>query len=174
MAEFIMMEKYPLWIPLASIAQTLAIYSIGAVLLTGFGLIPVLLYLLFCVWAEFRVLSMSCRYCYYYGKLCGTGKGMIAPLFFKKGDPQAFLDKAIGLKELIPDFLVFLVPVVAGIVHLFIRFSFIRLGLIVIIVLLALPLSGYMRTCYLCANCKQRELGCPASEYFSKGQKGGK
>ncbi|MFA6548400.1 MAG: hypothetical protein WCT39_00515 [Candidatus Margulisiibacteriota bacterium] len=149
----------------------MAIYTLGACILSGFGLIVVLLYLLFCLWSEYRVLAMSCRYCFYYGKLCGVGKGIVAPLFVKKGDPKVFLEKAIGWKELVPDFLVFLVPALGGIIHLFLQFNLLTLGLIAVIVILALPCVGFMRSCLICTGCKQRELGCPAEKWFGKKEK---
>jgi len=162
--------NYPIWIPLLSVLLSLAIYLIGAYLLSGFGLIVVLPYILFCLWVEYRVLGMSCRYCYYYGKLCGLGRGKIAPFFFKKGDPKIFPERDIGWKDLIPDILVFLIPLIGGIIYLFIRFNFLNLILMAILALLALPCTGFMRGCLLCPNCKQRELGCPAEKLFGKKQ----
>lgn len=164
-------DNYPLWIPLLSALLSLAIYTIGAFILSGFGLIAVLPYILFCLWAEYRVLIKSCRYCYYYGKLCGTGKGKIVPLFFKKGDPKIFPERDIGWKDLIPDFLVFLIPLLGGIIYIFFHFSFLTLALIAALAILALPGTGFMRSCLLCPNCKQRELGCPAEKLFAKGSR---
>ncbi len=143
-------ERFPSWIPLLSVTQALTIYALGALLVGGFGPTAAFLYLLFCVWSEYRVMQMSCRHCCYFGKLCGTGKGIVAPLFTRRGDPSLFLAKAIGWKELIPDFLVFLIPVLAG-----------------------LPGSGFMRTRLICANCRQRELGCPAEKLFGSKKKEG-
>ncbi|MCX5751771.1 MAG: hypothetical protein NT099_08955 [Candidatus Saganbacteria bacterium] len=159
-------ENYPLSIPLLSILLSLSIYAIGIFILSGFGLIVVLLYVVFCVLFEYRVLSKSCRYCYYYGKLCGLGKGKLAPLFFKKGDPKIFIEKTVSWKDLIPDFLVFLIPVLSGIFYLFFCFNFLTLALIVLITILAMPVVGFMRGCLLCPKCKQLELGCPAQKLF--------
>jgi hypothetical protein len=166
-------ERFPSWIPLLSVTQALTIYALGALLVGGFGPTAAFLYLLFCVWSEYRVMQMSCRHCCYFGKLCGTGKGIVAPLFTRRGDPSLFLAKAIGWKELIPDFLVFLIPVLAGLINLFFHFRFSTLGLIVLIVILALPGSGFMRTRLICANCRQRELGCPAEKLFGSKKKEG-
>lgn len=166
-----MKNNYPLWIPALSVLLSLAIYTIGAILFSFFGLTVVLLYLFFCLLTEYRVLEMSCRYCCYYGKLCGVGKGIIAPLFFKKGDPKVFLDKKIGWEELLPDICVFLLPVIGGIITLFFHFNFLTLGLIILIIILSLPGVGFLRTRLLCPNCKQRELGCPAEKFFGKSKK---
>ena len=161
-------DNYPFWIPLLSVLLLLAIYIIGAYLLSGFGLIAVLLYVLFCLWSEYRVLNKSCRNCYYYGRLCGLGRAKIVPLFFKKGDPNKFTKRDITWKDLIPDFLIFFIPLLGGTIYLFIRFNFLTLALIIAIAVLAMPGTGYMRSCLLCPNCKQRELGCPAQKLFGK------
>lgn len=115
-------------------------------------------------------MSNSCRNCYYYGKLCGLGKGKIAPLFIEKGDPKNFTERNISWKDLIPDFLIFLIPFIGGIIYLFIRFNFLTLALIVVLAILAFPVTGFMRGCLLCPNCKQCELGCPAQKLFGKKQ----
>ena len=164
----LMSDNYPIQIPLLSALLSLAIYTIGACILSGFGLIAVLFYILFCLWAEYHVLLKSCRYCYYYGKLCGLGKGRIVPLFFKKGDPSIFLGRKISWKDLIPDMLIFLIPLLGGIVYLFMHFNFLTLALMILLAILALPGTGFMRSCLLCPNCKQRGLGCPAQELFGK------
>lgn len=163
-------EDYPVWIPSLSALLSLAIYTLGACLLANFGLIVVLLYLLFCLWSEYRVLAMSCRYCFYYGKLCGVGKGLIAPLFVKKGDPKQFTARDIGWKDLIPDMLLMLAPLLGGGIYLHLHFNWLTLGLMVLLFILAMPCTGFMRSCLLCSNCKQRELGCPAEKLFGKKQ----
>jgi hypothetical protein len=164
-------DSYPVWLPALSILLSLAIYTVGAILFSFFGLTVVLLYLFFCLLTEYRVMEMSCRHCCYYGKLCGVGKGILAPLFFKQGAPQIFLNKKIGWQELLPDSFVLLLPVIGGMISLFLRFNFLTLGLIVLIIILALPGAGLMRTCLLCPNCRQRELGCPAEKWFGKKEK---
>lgn len=158
-------ESYPIFIPALSSLLSLTIYAIGATLLSG-NWVAVSLYLIFCLCFEYRVLSGSCRSCYYYGKLCGTGKGLLAPLFVKKGDPKLFLAKDISWRDMVPDLLVFLVPFLGGLAYLFISFNFLTLGLMVLIAVLAFPAVGYMRSCHICANCKQRVLGCPADKLF--------
>ncbi|OGC11233.1 hypothetical protein A3K48_01755 [candidate division WOR-1 bacterium RIFOXYA12_FULL_52_29] len=161
-------ENYPVWIPALSILLSLSIYSLGAIILSGFGQITVILYLLFCLWSEYRVLAGACRSCYYYGKLCGPGKGIIAPLFFKKDDPKKFTAKVFGWRDLVPDLLLFLIPFLGGLVYLFVHFNWLTLVLMIANAILAFPVTGYMRGTLLCPNCKQRELGCPAEKLFAK------
>jgi hypothetical protein len=163
-----MKNSYPLWIPALSILLSLAIYSLGAYILSGFGPLVVAIYILYCLWEEYRVISRSCPSCCYYGKLCGLGRGLISPLFFKKGDPKKFTDREISWKDLIPDMLILLIPLLGGIIYLFIRFNFLTLALMVVITVLAMPGTGFMRGCLICPNCQQRELGCPAEKFFAK------
>jgi hypothetical protein len=111
-------ENYPLSIVAISILLTLMIYGIGAFLLSGFGILFAIAYLLFVLILEFRIISSHCVDCYYYGKTCAFGKGRISALFFGKGSPEKFTGMTLSWKEIVPDFLVFIIPVLAGIVLL--------------------------------------------------------
>ncbi len=161
-------ENYPARLVAIAVLVTVAIYAAGIFIFTGFGGIMTALYLLFCIGNEVRVMKMSCADCYYYGKWCALGRGKLAPLFFKRGDPQRFSKKSISWKELLPDMLVTIFPLVAGIVLLVKNFSW---GIVLaMILLLALTFQGnyLVRTRIACAFCKQRELGCPAERFFNK------
>ena len=161
-------EKFPFWMVLISDAVSFGIYLIGAYIIYQFGLIWFCLYLLFCLYQEFRVMRLSCIHCYYYGKLCGLGKGKIASLFLKKGDPKKFLEKDITWKDLIPDLLVALIPFLAGIYLLVTMFNWLMLCLTAILLLITTFGNGYIRSNIVCKYCKQRELGCPAEKLFSR------
>ncbi|HSB34136.1 MAG TPA: hypothetical protein VLG39_06750 [Nitrospirota bacterium] len=126
------------------------------------------IYLLFCLGNEVHIMTASCVDCYYYNKWCAFGKGKAAALLFKRGDPQRFLTKTTSLKELTSDMLVVLFPLVGGIALLIKNFSW--LTVISIACLLAFSLGGnyLIRSRVACAYCKQRELGCPAEQFFSK------
>jgi hypothetical protein len=78
----------------------------------------------------------SCVNCYYYGKFCAFGKGKISSLFFKKGDSRQFVKCKITWKDILPDFLVSIVPVVVGIVLLIVKFNWLILSLMVLLVVL--------------------------------------
>ena len=71
--------NFPLWIPFIAILISVISYSIGVVILSGFGIIFLFLYLFYCIGAELLVIIRSCKDCWYYGKICGLGKGKIAP-----------------------------------------------------------------------------------------------
>lgn len=161
-------ENFPIRLIVAAVLVNVSIYAIGAFILAGFGSIMMAIYLLFCLGNEVHVMTASCVYCYYYDKWCAFGKGKAAALLFKQGDPQRFLTKTISLKELTSDMLVLLFPLVGGIALLIRDFSW--RTVISIALLLAFSLGGnyLIRSRVACASCKQRELGCPAEQFFSK------
>ena len=117
---------------------------------------------------EIRLLKDGCVNCYYYGKVCGFGKGKLSALFFKKGDNAKFSQKKVGWKDMAPDMLVFIAPIMAGIISLIYNFSGITIILILILVLVFLSLAGnaLVRGFVTCVKCKQRKLGFPAEDLF--------
>jgi len=159
-------EKYPIPIVIVSNLVSLLIYGIGAFILSQFGLIWVIGYVLFIILLEFRLLSRHCVNCYYYGKTCAFGKGWLSSLFFPKGRPEQFNQKKITWKDIVPDFLVFIIPVLAGIVLLIQEFTWIILILIIALVLLGFLGNALVRGQLACRYCKQQEIGCPASQLF--------
>ncbi|MFC1637446.1 hypothetical protein ACFL1W_00345 [Candidatus Margulisiibacteriota bacterium] len=161
-------DEYPVWFVLMSNALTLPIYALGAYIIWGFGWIYGLLYLGYCLVLEIRLFKMSCVDCYYYGKLCFSGRGKIAALFFKQGDPKRFTCKQITWKHLIFDFLVSLIPLGAGIFLSIFDFNWPRLIALVALMILGFPVVGYVRGELACKFCRQRELGCPATEFFKQ------
>ena len=161
-------ENFPSWIPLLAITDTLCIYLLGAIILSGFGIITSFLYLIYCGTLEIIVLKRSCINCYYYGKLCGMGKGKICSYFFKKGTPQRFTERKISWSDLLPDFLTFIIPLIGGVLLLYLRFFWLILGAMVLILILSIGGNLVIRGFFACKYCKQRELGCPAEQLFNK------
>lgn len=161
-------ECFPLRMVAAANVVPLGIYAIGIYLMFRLGLIWGWLYLVFCFFAEIRIMMMSCRYCYYYGKLCGLGRGKLASLFLRKGDPKVFLEKKITWKDLVPDLLVALIPFLAGIYLLIAGYSWKLLILTVLLFILASFGNGFIRGNIVCKYCKQRGFGCPAEKLFRK------
>lgn len=161
-------ENFPLRIVLLSNLVALSIYAIGAYILAGFGILLAVLYLLYCLWIEIRVLRRSCVDCYYYGKVCGFGKGKLCSLLFKKGDPQKFVEKEISWSLILPDFMVFIFPIVGGIILLVRDFTWLLVAMLAIFVILYLGGNAVIRGRFACKYCKQREIGCPAEKLFSK------
>ncbi|HIE31285.1 MAG TPA: hypothetical protein EYP67_02740 [Methanosarcinales archaeon] len=161
-------EKFPAWIVLLSNLVTISIYATGAYILAGFGIIFAVLYLLYCLWIELKVLRGSCVDCYYYGKVCGFGKGMLCSILFKKGDPQRFVERELSWSSLLPDFMVVIFPIIGGIILLVRDFSWLLVAMLAVVVILYLGGNAVIRGRFACKYCKQREIGCPAEKLFRK------
>lgn len=161
-------ENFPLWIPLIAILVSIFGYILGAIILSGFGITVVIIYLAYCVCIELLVIFRSCKNCYYCGKICGLGKGKIAPIFVKKGNSKKFTEKKISWYDVVPDFFVAIIPIVGGIILLLYNFSFLLLGLIILLSILFFGGTGFIRGSFACKYCKQRKIGCPAEKLFSK------
>ncbi len=161
-------DQFPLPLVLLCVAVNILIYAIGAYLIAPLGIILVVLYLLYCLWMEIRVSIMSCRDCYYYGKWCAFGRGKICSLLFKKGSPERFKNKKISWINLVPDLLVSLIPLAIGGFYLVQSFSWLRLSFILVLVIIAFPVTGFMRSSISCKSCKQKDIGCPATQLFAK------
>lgn len=168
MKELDSYESFPLRIVLLSNVVTIAIYAIGAYIFSGFGTWWAVLYLVYCGWIEVRVYRHSCVNCYYYGKVCGFGKGKLCSLLLKKGDPQKFVETQINWFDLVPDFMVFILPTIGGIVLLVTAFSWVVLALLAVLLVLSFGGNALVRGSFACKYCKQKEFGCPAEKLFSK------
>jgi hypothetical protein len=164
-------ENYPLTTVIGSNLLSILIWGIGACILYQFGLIWLIGYVLYIFLLEFRLLSGHCVDCYYYGKTCAFGKGRLSSLFFRKGSPEQFSRMKITWKDIVPDFLGFLVPVLAGILLLVMKFSWTILILVIILFLLGFLGNALVRGHLACRYCKQREIGCPAEQLFDKSRK---
>ncbi|MCX6818842.1 MAG: hypothetical protein NT129_02480 [Candidatus Aenigmarchaeota archaeon] len=164
-------ENYPYWMIILSNLLSLAIYFIGAIIIYRFGLIWLLIYLLYIIWLELRLLKGSCANCYYYGKYCAFGKGKLSCLFFSKGNSKKFIHKQITWKDIISDFMVFISPLIIGIIVLIMDFSWLFLALVVLLSLLGFVGNAIIRDAWACKYCKQRKIGCPAEKLFSKTKK---
>jgi hypothetical protein len=164
-------EKFPAWIPLLAFVLSLSVYALGAFIFSQLAIVFTVLYLLFCLWIEFRILKVSCVNCYYYGKMCGLGRGKLCALLFKKGEPRKFVGREISWKEIAPDFLVFIFPLVGGIIYLIKNFNWLMPVLLVIITGLFLFGNALIRGKLACKYCRQKELGCPALQLFEKTKK---
>ena len=114
-------EKYPLWMVFVFNLALLLVYLAGAYIVFRLHLITGILYIIYLILIEFSVYKEGCRYCYYYGKRCVAGKGLIAPFFIKKGDPKKFCERTLSFKDFIPQALVVIIPLIVGIALLISR-----------------------------------------------------
>ncbi len=163
-------ENYPPSTIFISNLLNLSIYAIGFYILFQLGLVYSLLYLVYLLFLEIKLLGRSCVHCYYFGKNCAFGKGKLASLFFRK-NKKKLIECKIGWKDLILDFLVSLIPAITGIFLLIKKFNGINLLLIIILFILTSSGNGFVRKNLACKYCKQREFGCPAEKLFNKKRK---
>lgn len=159
-------ENYPPGVVIVSNLVAFLIFGIGVYILFRSGLVWAISYLLFILLLEFRLLSRHCVDCYYYGKTCAFGKGYVSSLVFRRGTPEQFNKKKITWKDIVPDFLVFIVPILAGIMLLIQEFTWTVLILIIALFLLGFIGNALVRGELACRYCKQREIGCPAAQLF--------
>jgi hypothetical protein len=160
-------ENFPARIVFLANGVSLSIYALGTYILARGGMWFAILYVLYCLWAESNILRKSCVHCYYYGKVCGLGKGKLCSWLFRKGDPQKFIEREVSWRDIIPDMLVLIFPLIGGIVLLFKDFTWLLVVLLGLLVLLSFGGNAVVRGSYACKYCKQRELGCPAQRLFS-------
>jgi hypothetical protein len=160
-------DSFPWWMVVTCNATGLAIYAIGLYVMAGLGSVWGLLYLAYCVWMEGRLLWGSCRHCYFFGKRCGFGKGRLCAGFFTRGAERSPGARTISWRDVVPDFMVWLIPLGGGIALLIRDFWWLVLLLIVALVFLGSVGTAFVRGQLACKYCKQRELGCPAEQLFS-------
>lgn len=159
-------EHYPTRIVLLSNGVAVSIYALGAYILGRIAFQFAILYLLYCLWVEFNVLRSSCVHCYYYGKVCGFGKGRLCSWLFRRGEPQRFIEREVSWRKLVPDMMVLVFPLVGGIASLIKDLSWWLVLMLTILALLSLGGNAIVRGSFACKYCKQREIGCPAQQLF--------
>ena len=161
------LDSFPWPIVLFCEGVALSVVGVGLYFTVRLSLALAVLYGLYCLWVEMRVLWMSCRHCFYYGKVCGFGKGKLCSWLFDKGDPSRFAERQITWRDVAPDLVVPLAALVAGVVLLIRSFSWVTLLLLVALVLLGTIGTGTARGRFACKYCRQRETGCPAQRLFA-------
>jgi hypothetical protein len=161
-------ETYPLRIVVLSNFVSIAIYSLGFFIIFKSDPVYAFFYLLYVFILELNLIKNHCTSCFYWGKTCGFGKGRISALFFKKGDPSKFCNHSFTWKDMIPDLLVSLIPLVTGIILLITDFNFPLLFAVLILIFFTTSGNGFIRGTLTCRYCKQNELGCPAQSLFKK------
>jgi hypothetical protein len=161
-------ESYPAWIVLAVNAFSFAIWLAGAYIIWQALGGWVVLYIAFILTLEAMLIKWHCPDCYYYGKRCANGAGKLSSLFFRKGNPANFCRRQMSWKDIAPDFMVSLIPMVIGGALFLLTFSWVIAGLVALLFILSFPGNAFMHGKLICKNCRQRELGCPAEKLFHK------
>ncbi|MDD5382994.1 MAG: hypothetical protein PHH60_05000 [Candidatus Margulisbacteria bacterium] len=164
-------ECYPWWSVLIDNLITLSLYAVGFYFLYLIWPWLTAVFFIYLIYIEWSLYREGCRHCYYYGKVCHSGRGVAAKLFCKKGDPKVFLTKTVNLIEFLPQLVPNLAVLLAGIYLMIFR------GFSVITLLLTVwPVAVYMLNQVTfgvlgCPHCKQAELGCPVYEMFAPKEK---
>ena len=162
-------KSYPLPLALVSGLLTVSVYGLGAYLLSGTTPLTVAVYLVACAGFETMVLKRSCVHCYYYGRVCGRGRGILSSWLFKRGDARYFAVRQICWWGIAPQLLATLLPLMVGGYLLLGQFELTTLAAMAAILVLSLGGNALVRRSYACRYCKQRDLGCPALATFSGG-----
>lgn len=159
-------ENYPVRMVILANIFSLATPVLGALVMIGLGWPFAAIYLAFYVFFELRVLTTSCRGCYYFGKTCFSGKGRLAAMFLERSPPESFAARKITWRSIAPDFMVAAIPMAAGIILLAGGFDWLIVVAVILLLLLATVGNGLVRGSIACKHCKQRALGCPAAKLF--------
>lgn len=160
-------ENYPMWLVLFTGLFSILLYGVGLIIILQAGLVFALAYILYILILEYRLLRYHCTHCYYWGKTCGFGRGRLSSFLFKKGSEDLFCEKEVTFRDMIPDLLVSLIPVLTGIVLIILSFNIFILAGIIIILLLSTFGNSFIRTKLVCRSCVQKE-DCPAYNLFNK------
>jgi len=168
MPESIKYNNHPIWIVILSNTLSLFIYALGSMIMSRLGWTVSLFYLLYILFIELRLIKVHCVDCYYYGKICGFGKGKLSSWFFKKGNIFRFCNHELTWKDIVPDLLINLIPFVTSIVLIIISFEIKILIASLLLIILSTMGNGFVRKNLACKYCKQKEYGCPADKLFNK------
>lgn len=160
-------ECYPWWSVLIDNLLTISLHIIALYFLFLIWPWLMMLYISYVVYLEWSLYHEGCIHCYYYGKVCHSGRGLIAKLLCKRGDPNVFLTRTVTFKEFIPQFLPNLIVLLVGIfILVFKGFSWLILLLMfwpVVIFFLNQITFGVLA----CPHCKQGQIGCPVYKMFA-------
>jgi hypothetical protein len=165
-------EHYPLWIVFVVNILMLLVYVSGIYILFELHLFTGILFLIYVFILEFSIYKEGCIHCCYYGKRCAFGRGKIAGLFFKKGNPKIFHTKEFSWKDFIPQILLIVIPIIIGIALLISRgFDILILIATIYPVFNWFVVNQFLYGKLSCPHCKQGSICCPALKFFSDKEK---
>jgi amino acid transporter len=161
-------ENYPVRIIILSNTVSILIYLLGFMITLSLSWVAAILYSVFILFQEYKLVCKQCVNCYYWGKSCAFGKGRLSSVICKRGDISKFSEKIFKWEDLIPDLLVSLIPLITALVLLIIKFNLLLLLSMIFLIALTTIGNSYVRGKLACKYCKQREIGCPAEQLFNK------
>jgi hypothetical protein len=158
-------ESYPFSIFFIASLTSLLNYLLGALIfyLAG-GVVLGIAYLVIAFISLALAMRFRCAYCYYHGRRCPTGLGILAGLLFRQRDNVQFANPKNITPVAIVSFSVLFLPLIAGIVYLLFDFTLIMLVSLLLYLMIAVVLGFSLRKNYICKHCKQGDLACPAYE----------
>ncbi len=164
-------ECYPLRFNAIALGITALSYTLGAAIFYSLEPVLGLGYILLCLLSIQAGIVYRCRFCYYYGKKCPSGLGILSKKLVKKADPRGFANPVNLIPAAIMDFGVLLLAVLGGVVLCVLKFSTLSAALLAAYILVGVVLSFTLKKVF-CAHCEQGRLGCPAYEGMKgKGRK---
>ncbi len=161
-------DNYPAWIVTSANILEFTTYLIGTWVVYQTGLMSSLFYIAIILVIQFRLLQKSCVNCYYYGKICFSGRGKLVPYLFNSGKTVLFTKAQFSFFDILPDLLILLIPLTTGVILLYIKFNLMLAIMLVVLLILATSGNSFIRGLLACKFCKQRLLGCPAEQSFNK------
>jgi len=164
------MKYYSRKIICMNLLLTFLSYFMGCLVIYSFNSIAVIFYAILCVLTIFLSLKLRCSYCFYYGKRCGFGFGILSKIFFSQGESKEFNNSKNVIPVLIFSMCTLIIPVIVGIVLLIVDFSVFHLIYLILYILVAFLPNFFMRN-KVCERCEQGKLGCPAYDKISKQSK---
>lgn len=163
------LEEYPIKIVCISATLTVISYSLGTIVIYVLHPILGLIFLLLAATTIIVSMKLRCTHCFYLGKYCNFGLGKLAAILFKKGEPEEFRNPRKVVPTAILSFGTMLLPVIAGIGLIFLDFSLISIGLLLVYILLGIMPNFFVRGNF-CEKCVQGQLGCPSYDQMIKGR----
>lgn len=155
------MEYYSRKIICMNLLLTFLSYFIGTLVIYSFNSIAGIFYIILCILTIFLSLKLRCSYCFYYGKRCGFGFGILSKIFFSQGESKEFNNSKNVIPVLIFSMLTSIIPVIVGIVLLIVNFSVFHLIYFILYIIVAF-LPNFFTRSKVCEHCEQCKLGCPA------------
>ena len=164
------MENYSRKIICMNLLLTFLSYFIGTLVIYSFNLIAGIFYVILCILTIILSLKLRCSYCFYYGKRCGFGFGVLSKILFSQGESKEFNNSKNIIPVLVFSLGTSFIPVVIGIVLLIVNFSVFHLIYFILYILVAF-LPNFFARSKVCKHCEQSKLGCPAFDKISKRSK---
>jgi hypothetical protein len=154
------LDKYPISSVIISNFLMLIWIEVGAFAIYMFHPVSGIVYTFLAVFMVYIFLRWTvCRHCWYYGKRCATGWGLISSTLFSKGDESKFTAKITQVSIAITYSLILIPPTIILIVLMVKSFAMIYVYTLVLF-LIAGFLSSFVFRARSCAKCKLR-ISCP-------------